>query len=295
MTADAVDAAAARRPSLRRRRSLRRRLPVWIGTTVALLLTLLTLLPVLYMLLMSVRTRADISAAPLRLPSSLHLENYVQAFAGMRYWQSLGNTLLITLLATILVVVLGSLAAYPLARLRGRLSASLYALFTLGLIVPGFASLTPLYVLMRDLHLLNTYAGAVLLYAVSNLPLAIFFYTSFLHSVPRELEEAAAIDGCTPLQAFRLVVFPLLAPVTGTLAMFVTLSVWNDLLTPLLFLSRDGQQTVMLSAFRFIGTYGVDPTKLFPACVLGVLPLLLLFFLLQRSIVSGIAAGAVKG
>lgn len=82
---------------------------------------------------------------------------------------------------------------------------------------------------------------------------------------------------------------------TGTLAMFVTLSVWNDLLTPLLFLSRDGQQTVMLSAFRFIGTYGVDPTKLFPACVLGVLPLLLLFFLLQRSIVSGIAAGAVKG
>ena len=114
MTADAVDAAAARRPSLRRRRSLRRRLPVWIGTTVALLLTLLTLLPVLYMLLMSVRTRADISAAPLRLPSSLHLENYVQAFAGMRYWQSLGNTLLITLLATILVVVLGSLAAYPL-------------------------------------------------------------------------------------------------------------------------------------------------------------------------------------
>ena len=294
-TVNAVDAAAARRPSLRRRRSLRRRLPVWIGTTVALLLTLLTLLPVFYMLLMSVRTRADISAAPLRLPSSLHLENYVQAFAGMRYWQSLGNTLLITLLATILVVVLGSLAAYPLARLRGRLSASLYALFALGLIVPGFASLTPLYILMRDLHLLNTYAGAVVLYAVSNLPLAVFFYTSFLHSVPRELEEAAAIDGCTPLQAFRLVVFPLLAPVTGTLAMFVTLSVWNDLLTPLLFLSRDGQQTVMLSAFRFIGTYGVDPTKLFPACVLGVLPLLLLFFLLQRSIVSGIAAGAVKG
>lgn len=281
--------------SAARRLSLRRRLPVWIGTMIALLLTLLTLLPVIYMLLMSVRTRADISEAPLSLPSSLHLENYVQAFAGMRYWQSLGNTLLITLLATILVVVLGSLAAYPLARLWGWLSTLLYALFTLGMIIPSFASLAPLYVLMRDLHLLNTYVGAVVLYAVSNLPLAIFFYTSFLRSVPRELEEAAAIDGCTPLQTFRLVVFPLLAPVTGTLAMFVTLSVWNDLLTPLLFLSRDGQQTVMLSAFRFIGTYGIDPTKLFPACVLGVLPLLLLFFLLQRSIVSGISAGAVKG
>lgn len=283
------------RPLPRRATPVLRRLPVWLGTAAAVLLTLLALLPIFYMLLMSVRTRTDIARAPLGLPDGLHFENYAQTFAGMKYWQSLGNTVLITVLATLLVVVLGSLAAYPLARIRGRISGWLYALFALGLTIPGFAGLTPLYVLMRELHLLNTYTGAVVLYAVGSLPLAIFFYTSFLRAIPRELEEAAAIDGCTPLQTFRYVVFPLLGPVTGTLAMFVTLSVWNDLLTPLLFLSREGQQTVMLSAFRFVGTYGIDPTRLFPACVLGVLPLLLLFFALQRTIVAGISAGAVKG
>lgn len=266
-----------------------------VGTTAAVLITAVVLLPMAYMLLMSVRTRTDIAAQPLAWPSSLELGNYAQAFSGMNYWQSLGNTALITVLATLLVVSLGSVAAYPLARLRGRISGALYAVFVLGLTIPAFAGLTPLYVLMRQLHLLNTYTGAVLLYAAGSLPLAIFFYTSFLRAIPRELEEAAAIDGCSPLQTFRYVVFPLLSPVTGTLAMFVTLGVWNDLLTPLLFLSRDGQQTVMLSAYRFIGSHGIDPTRLFPACVLGVLPLLLLFFALQRSIVAGISAGAVKG
>lgn len=292
MTAAPTSRAAA--PALRPV-AWRQRVPVWVGTALAAVLTLITLLPIFYMLVMSVRTRTEISEAPLAFPQQLHLDNFSQAFAGMRYWQSLGNTLLVTVLATALVVVMGSLAAYPLSRVRSRISTATYALFVLGLTIPGFAGLTPLYLLMRHLHLLNTYAGAVLLYAVGNLPLAIFFYTGFLRAIPRELEEAAAIDGCTPLQTFRFVVFPLLGPVTGTLAMFVTLSVWNDLLTPLLFLSRDGQQTVMLSAFRFVGTYGIDPTKLFPACVLGVLPLLIMFFILQRSIVSGISAGAVKG
>lgn len=284
------------RPEVARpRRSPWRALPLWLGSGLALALTLLALLPIFYMLLMSLRTRTELARDPLGLPAAWHLENYAQAFSGMRYWQSLGNTALITVLATVLVVGLGSLAAYPLARLGGRLSGGLYTLFALGLTIPAFAGLTPLYILMRDLHLLNTYPGAVLIYAAGNLPLAVFFYTSFLRVIPRELEEAAAIDGCGAWQTYARIVFPLLAPVTGTLAMFVTLSVWNDLLTPLLFLGREGQQTVMLSAFRFVGTYGIDPTKLFPACVLGVLPLLALFFALQRSIVAGISAGAVKG
>lgn len=261
----------------------------------AVAIVVVIVLPILYMLMMSVRSGADIAANPLALPSQLDWSNYRTVFAQMHYWRSAANTVGITLTVAALVSVLSSMAAYPLARLGTRLSSGLYVLLTLGLTIPMFASLTPTYLLLRDLGLLNTYAGIVIAYTAQNLPLGIFFYASFLKSVPLELEDAAVLDGCNAWQVYWHVVLPLMRPITGTLALFVTLHVWNDLVYPLLFLTDEAMMPITVTVFRFIGTQDIDPTKLFPAAVLGTLPLLVIFLLLQRRIVAGITAGAVKG
>ncbi len=168
-------------------------------------------------------------------------------------------------------------------------------LLTLGIAIPLFVTLTPLYVLFRSLGLLNSYLGIVIAYVAVNIPLGVFFYTSFIRSLPPELDEAAQIDGATILQVYWHVILPLLRPVTAALAFFVTLSVWNDLVYPLVFLTDDRKFTITVAVFRFLGSHGLDPTQLFPAAVLGTLPLVVVFFFLQRRIVSGITAGAVKG
>ncbi|TDS70423.1 carbohydrate ABC transporter permease [Comamonas sp. JUb58] len=261
----------------------------------AIAIVVVILLPIGYMLMMSVRSGADIAARPLGLPAAFEWSNYANAFSQMNYWRSAANTIGITLVVAFLVSVLSSMAAYPLARLGNRLSSALYVLLTLGLIIPMFAGLTPMYLLLRDLGLLNTYAGIIIAYTALNLPLGIFFYSSFLKSVPLELEDAAMLDGCNAWQVYWHVILPLMRPITGTLALFVTLHVWNDLVYPLLFLSDTEMMPITVTVFRFIGTQDIDPTKLFPAAVLGTLPLLVIFLILQRRIVAGITAGAVKG
>lgn len=253
------------------------------------------LLPALYAVAMSLRPGDDIADDPLGLPTSLFLGNYAGVLQTMNYLRAVANTLGITVVVTVVVALASSTAAYPLARLPGVLTRALYLLLTLGVAIPLFVTLTPLYVLFRNLGLLNSYLGIVIAYVAVNIPLGVFFYTSFIRSLPPELDEAAQIDGATILQVYWHVILPLLRPVTATLAFFVTLSVWNDLVYPLVFLTDDRKFTITVAVFRFLGSHGLDPTQLFPAAVLGTLPLVVVFFFLQRRIVSGITAGAVKG
>jgi raffinose/stachyose/melibiose transport system permease protein len=144
------------------------------------------------------------------------------------------------------------------------------------------------------LNLLDTYTGMVLIYTAFNLPVAVFFYTSFIRSVPVDLEEAAALDGAGTLRTFFTIILPLLRPVTSTLLTFVAIQVWNDLLIPLVFTQDPDKRTVMVNAYSFIDPHTVQPTTLFPAALLGVFPLLLIFIFLQRHVVAGMSAGAVK-
>lgn len=273
---------------------IRKKASNFIGVSFLSIVTMLILTPVFYMVMMSFRSRKEIMLEPLGLPSTIRFENYQNVMAAMDYGRSILNTIGITLCVIVTVVILSSLAAYPLARIRGKISGLLYAFLTAGLIIPPFAGLTPLYLLMRELNLLNSYMGIIIAYSTLNLPLGIFFYTSFMKTVPVDLEEAARIDGAGLLNIYWYIVFPLLKPITATLSLFVTLTVWNDLVYPLLFLTDDFKFTIMVSVINFLGTYSVDPTQLFPAAVLASLPLLILFLLLQKQIVAGITAGAVK-
>lgn len=256
--------------------------------------TLILLSPVIYMVFMSFRSRREIMMEPLALPTKFHFSNYLNVIADMNYLGTVMNTVGVTVVTIILVSILSSLAAYPLARLRSKVSSLVYVFFLLGMVIPPFAALTPLYLFIRDLGLLDTYAALVIVYTVGHLPLGVFFYTSFMKAIPKELEEAATLDGASPLKIYWYVIFPMLKPITGTLAIFITLGVWNDVVNPLLFITTNEKLTIMPAVLRFLGTYSVDPTKLFPAAVLASLPLLVVFFALSKQIVNGMTAGAVK-
>ncbi len=276
-------------------RRAKRRGRQWVSIIALLILSLVYLAPLLFAVIVSFKSQLEVSVSPLALPERLQIENYTSVFAKMNYWRSLLNTLGITFAVAVCVTLIAPLAAYPLARISNRSTRLIYQIFAAGLVIPFFAAMVPLYGLMKTLGLVNTYPGVILIYVALNLPLAVFFYTSFIQTVPRELEEAAALDGCSPLATFWFILLPLLRPVTGTLVMFVAMSVWNDFLLPLVFLFRAEARTIMVSVYSFVGEYGFDPTSLFPAVILASLPMLVLFAFLSRQIVAGITAGAVKG
>ncbi|WP_323764739.1 carbohydrate ABC transporter permease [Marinovum sp.] len=273
---------------------LRRRGKSLLVHGVVLALVAIMLLPLVYMVMMSFKTSTEIAQDPLGLPDSLYWGNYMAALSSMGYVRSVLNSMGITISVIVVVVFAGAMAAYPLARLQNRISRLIVMVMALGLATPNFVTITPIYVIFRDLGLLDSYLGIVLAFAALKLPLAVFFYTSFIAAIPIELEEAARLDNCNNWQIFWHVIRPLLAPVTATLSLFVMIMVWNDFIYPLLLLTDKDKLTVMIAVYKFVGNTGIDPTKLFPAAVLGSLPLLIMFAVFQRKIMAGATAGAVK-
>jgi raffinose/stachyose/melibiose transport system permease protein len=259
-----------------------------------ILAVLVFISPFLLTLIDSFRTSADLDRDPLGLPHALTLSNYVLSAKQIMFVSSALNTLLLTLVSCVCVSVIGALAAYPLGRLTNRLSALAYRSFVLGLTIPVFVIIAPLYLLMRDLHLLDNRLGLVIIFTALNLPVSVFFYTSFVRQIPTELEDAAAIDGAGPFRTFFFIVFPLMRPITGTLLTFVSLQVWNNLVVPLVFLTDPSKSTVMANAYSFADPHTLQPAQLFPAALLGAAPLFLLFVIFQRQVIAGMTTGAVK-
>ncbi len=200
----------------------------YLGHGLVVIITFAMLAPVVYMVAMSFRTTQEITQAPLALPETLYLGNYANALSQMNYLQSVLNSLGITLSVTVIVSLVGSMAAYPLARRTNTFTRIIVMLAALGLATPNFVTITPIYVIFRNLGLLDTYVGIIIAFSALNLPLAVFFYTSFISAIPKELEEAARLDNCGDWAVFWHVIRPLLGPATATLSLFVMLMVWND-------------------------------------------------------------------
>jgi raffinose/stachyose/melibiose transport system permease protein len=269
----------------------------WRGRVFDVVLAMLAIafiMPFLFTLVASFRTATDLAANPLGWPRHLTLDNYRISIDEIHYFSSVVNTVLLTVFSCLAVSIIGAMASYPLARITAAWSSLVYRLFVIGLTIPVFVIIGPLYLLMRNLHLLDNRLGLIIIYTALSLPVSVFFYSSFIRQVPPELEEAAAIDGCGPFRTFFTIVFPLMRPITGTLLTFVSLQVWNNLIIPLVFLQDPGKSTVMANAYSFANPHTLQPTQLFPAALLGVLPLFVLFLIFQRQVIDGMTAGAVK-
>ncbi|MEX1030177.1 MAG: carbohydrate ABC transporter permease [Paenibacillaceae bacterium] len=260
------------------------------------LLAAVFLIPVYYLLVTTFKTPSAAVAHPMGLPLHITFDNYVNAFKAMNYLRVLSNNLIISSSAVISIIVFSSMAAYSLARRMHRLNRFLFMLFMVGMMVPYQMGILALYKLVIQLHLMNTLTGVILIEICYSLPFSIFLFRSFIHStVPFELEEAARVDGCGVWRTFWQIVFPLLKPVIGTVAILNVLSTWNDFMTPLLFLQSREKGVLLLEVFRNVGQFSVDWTNLFPMMFLAVLPLMIFYILMQKFIIHGITAGAVKG
>ncbi|MCU1409153.1 MAG: hypothetical protein JWM23_1233 [Microbacteriaceae bacterium] len=279
---------------LARLRFTRRRTSTFMASVLLVAFTGITLLPIYIMLAVSLRNGTDSGSNAFSLPLDPHWHNYVDAFQNMHYLRSVTNTLIITIATAALTILTSSMAAWAIVRYTRRWTRTAYQIFVAGLTIPVFVVLTPLYQVLQQLRLLDTYPGIVLAYTAMTMPFAVFFFAGFLRTVPAELEEAAAVDGCGLLRTYWHIVLPLLKPATATLTIFIILQVWNDLVLPLVLLSSDAKQTVTLAVYATIGTHSFSPAELLPTLVLGVIPLFVVFLLLQRYVVAGISVGAGK-
>lgn len=253
-------------------------------------------IPIYYLIVTTFKSPQEATLRPLALPSVWRIENYIDAWINMEYPRALGNTLKITILAVAIIVLVTSLAGYALARTKNKWGNRVFLLFLAGLMVPFQMNIVSLFKIVKSIGLMNSIWAVILVDVAINVPQGIFLFKEFVESsVPKELEEAAEIDGCSIFRKFFVIVLPLMKPVIATVVIIVTLNVWNEFMTPLLFIQSRQNDVILQEVSRNIGQFSTDWTALFPMLMLGVAPLMLFYIFMQKYIISGVAAGAVKG
>lgn len=261
--------------------------------TAMILVALLFAFPIFVLINLSFKAEND-QSSPLEISQSPTFQNYVDAWEKAGLGSALWYSFLIAFLSLIGIVLVSALAAYPLVRLKTRFSGFSYWFILVGLLVPFQVALIPLYQTFRDLGLLGSVWALVLFYTGLQVPFSTFLYVGFLRALPREYEEAAWVDGASKIKAYWLVVFPMLRPVTGTVVILNAIFIWNDFLTPLLYLSGTGVVTIPVALFSFVGQYVSSWPLVFAGMVIGIMPILLAYFLLQKTIIKGFSGG-LKG
>jgi len=275
----------------RRRRRLAAQAPIY---AVAILLSAIVLVPLLYVVLGGFRTTGQIAAKPVGLPDPWITSNYTEVLQSGTFWRQVWNSVLIASIATVVVVACGALAAFALSRYEFRGRESLYTLFTLGLLFPIAVGILPLYVLLRQLGLLDSALGVALPEAAFGLPITIVILRPFMRAVPSELEDAAAIDGCTRFGFFWRIVLPLSRPALMTVAILAVVTSWNVYILPLLVMNDQSGWTLPLGVAQYSTEYTQDTAKILAFTALSMIPALVFFLFAERRIVGGLQ-GAVKG
>jgi raffinose/stachyose/melibiose transport system permease protein len=253
-----------------------------------------SIVPVIYVILGGFRTTGQIAADPAGLPHPWVWSTYSNVLRSSHFWQELFNSMLIASSTTLAVVTFGVLAAFVLARYTFRGREALYTYFTIGLLFPAAAGILPLYLLLRDLNLADSYLGVIIPQVAFQLPLTIVVLRPFLAAIPGELEDAAAVDGTGRLGFFWRILLPLSRPALVTVAVLAFVASWNSFLLPLLVLQSENLQTLPLGVQNFTAEHSQDTAGILAFTSLAMMPALLFFSFAERKIVSGLQ-GAVKG
>ncbi|MDV2979231.1 MULTISPECIES: carbohydrate ABC transporter permease [Glutamicibacter] len=261
---------------------------------IALAVVAITLGPVLYGVLGGFRTNAQLAENPAGLPAPWVLDNYAGVLKNPDFWQYALNSTMIALITTIIVVVFGIMAAYPLARYQFRLREPIFMVFVLGLLFPATVAIVPLFILItRDLGLGNTWWGVALPQAAFALPMTVVILRPFLMALPQELEEAAQLDGASRMGFFWKILLPLSGPGMVTVGVLAFVGSWNAYLLPLLLLQGD-MRTLPLGVADYSSEHSADTAGVFAFTALAMIPALIFFLAMQKRIVNGLQ-GAVKG
>ncbi|HEV8635298.1 MAG TPA: carbohydrate ABC transporter permease [Chloroflexota bacterium] len=251
--------------------------------------------PVLWMVFHSFKSKFEMYSNAWGLPAQVYWENYVQAWRIARFGTYIFNSLIVSIGTVAVVLVVASLAAYAFSKFRFPGSRVSFYLFVFTLIVPHQVTIIPLYAVVVGLGLSNTYLALVLPYAAGGLPLSIFLLRAFFDSVPREIEEAARVDGCSDFAAFLRVVLPVSGPGLATVTILQFLGAWNEFLLALIFIRSPALRTIPLGLQAFFFEYAVEWGYLFAALSMATVPVVVVYVLMQRQFIQGLTAGAVKG
>jgi raffinose/stachyose/melibiose transport system permease protein len=228
---------------------------------------------------------------PVKDPSLGSFKEVTQGDGARTLFEGLFNSLFITVLAVCGIIAISSITSYVLARRLTRLSNVTFYALLVGIVVPSQLGLVPIYIGAKNLGLVGKTWGLSFLYIAFFLPLAIFLYSGFIRNLPTEYEQAAFIDGASRSRVFFTIVFPLISPATGTVAIMTGVIIWNDFFTPLIFLSGSGNETLPVAVYAFVGAIVTNWSNIFAILIIALVPVTILFLLLQKKFIQGFSGG----
>jgi len=249
--------------------------------------------PFLLVFLNSVKLKSEILENPLSLPVSITWENFQEALTKMNFFRSLTNSIIISVLSVSLLIVFSSMLAYYLARTKTKSTKYIFLILVTSMIVPFQALMIPFMARFAPFVSWNNRAALIFFYIGFGVALSTFLYHGFISTIPTEIDEAASIDGASDMVAFWKIIFPMMRPITATVAIINALWIWNDFLLPRLVLTEESQ-TLPLSTYLFYGQYSIEYGQAMAGLVLAVLPIVIFYLILQKQFISGISQGAVK-
>lgn len=266
-----------------------------VANLVAVVVTLSSLLPLVWMFYSSLKTEPEFQMNQIALPQSPQLSNYVHAVQLGNFDRYFVNTVIVTLSVVAVVIASAFVAGYFIARYRFPGRQFVFLLFLSGLLIPVHALMVPIFLQFRSIGLLDTRLGLILAVSATNMSIAVFLFESYVHQIPRSLDEAAYIDGASTGWVLSRVVFPLSKPIAFTASLLCFISAWNEFPLALVLIRTESKGTLPIGLTNFYGQYSIRVTPLLAALVLVTLPLLVLYVVFSRQIASGMTAGAVKG
>ena len=255
----------------------------------------LYLAPIGWIAMTSVKDRASIYKSPFGWPTEFHWENYTAAWTGGKLGIAMLNSLFVCGITLILTIVIGSMAAFAIARLKWKLSGAAMIYILIGMMIPVHCVLIPLFVRFANIGLNNNLWGLIIPYLTFSLPTCVFIMSGFFRSIPNELLESACMDGCTIYQIFFKICFPLARTGLFVTGLMTFINNWNELLLALVFVSDANKKTLPVALTKFVSPYQTSYDKMFPAIVIAIVPTIIVYTLFSNQIVDGLTTGAVKG
>jgi raffinose/stachyose/melibiose transport system permease protein len=257
---------------------------------------IVSLFPVYWMVTFSLKSNAEIFGGnPIGIPHEFRWQNYKSAFTSGSLGIYLMNSIIVTAITIILVIFVASMSSYAMIRMQWKFSKWAMRILLLGLMIPIHAALLPVFIMLRNLHIINTLWSLILPYTAFAVPMAIMIFSGFFGSIPHELEEAACIDGCSVYRLFFEIILPLLRPAIATISIFTFLQSWNELMFAVTFISKQNVKTLTVGIQSMSGQYLTEWGPIGAALVVATLPTIIIYLLLSKQVQESFVAGAVKG
>lgn len=259
-----------------------------------ILLLILFLVPFFLVLLNSFKTNKAIILDSLAFPKSLNFEGYAKAFGKMKFARSFANSLLITSASIVLIIVFAVMCAYLFARNSWKINKIIFMIMVASMIIPFQSIMIPIVKNFSAINAVDKIPMVIVFYIGAHISMAVFMFEGFIRGIPKELDEAATIDGCGDFSILFRIVFPLLKPIISTVCILDVLAIWNDFLLPYILLRSDSLKTLPLMTYSFFGQYSVDYSLICSGLIMSILPVIIIYSFLQKQIIAGIVSGAVK-